>query len=54
MARRGETQQAVLYRVSPDGEAIRVRLLEEWCSINSSLERMLNHLERLEGGFRRL
>ena len=36
------------YRVSPEGEIILGRLLEEWRSINSSLDRMLNHLERME------
>jgi PadR family transcriptional regulator PadR len=36
------------YRVSPEGAAILERLLEEWRSINSSLDGMLNRFERME------
>src|SRR5882757_4486169 len=36
------------YRVSPDGETILARLLEEWRGINSSLGRTLNHSEPME------
>jgi PadR family transcriptional regulator PadR len=46
--REEEKRNKRFYRVSPEGEAILARLLEEWRSINSSLDRMLNHLERME------
>lgn len=36
------------YRVSPEGETILARLLEEWRGMNSSLDRMLNHSEPME------
>ncbi len=36
------------YRVSPEGETILARLLEEWRGINSSVDRMLSPLERME------
>jgi PadR family transcriptional regulator PadR len=46
--REEEKRNKRFYRVSPDGETILARLLEEWRSITSSLDRMLNHLERME------
>jgi PadR family transcriptional regulator PadR len=33
------------YRLSPDGEQILARLLEEWQSINASLDRIFEHTE---------
>jgi PadR family transcriptional regulator, regulatory protein PadR len=46
--REEEKRNKRFYRVSPEGETILARLLEEWRSINSSLDRMLNPLERME------
>ncbi|MGH9692545.1 MAG: PadR family transcriptional regulator [Bryobacteraceae bacterium] len=46
--REEEKRNKRFYRVSPEGEMILARLLEEWRSINSSLDRMLNPLERME------
>jgi PadR family transcriptional regulator, regulatory protein PadR len=46
--REEEKRNKRFYRVSPEGETILARLLEEWRGINSSLDRMLNHLERME------
>src|SRR4051794_17456018 len=36
------------YRLSPNGAAILKRLLEEWRSINSSLDGLFHHLQRME------
>src|SRR5690242_14186207 len=36
------------YRVSPQGAAILDRLLEEWRSLNASLEGLLKHYEPME------
>jgi PadR family transcriptional regulator len=46
--REEEKRNKRFYRVSPEGAALLERLLEEWRSINASLERMLNQLEPKE------
>lgn len=37
------------YRLSPDGELVLARLLEEWRAINSSLNRIAGETDRGEG-----
>jgi PadR family transcriptional regulator PadR len=46
--REEEKRKKRFYRVSPEGATLLERLLEEWRSINASLERMLNRLEPKE------
>jgi len=46
--REEEKRNKRFYRVSPQGAAILDRLLEEWRSLNASLEGLLKHYEPME------
>jgi PadR family transcriptional regulator PadR len=46
--REEEKRNKRFYRVSPEGAAILDRLLEEWRSLNASLEGLLKHYEPME------
>ena len=46
--REEEKRNKRFYRVSPEGAAILDRLLQEWRSLNASLEGLLKHYEPME------